>query len=125
MTKDIDNPVCPNFQSILEAQKADILTTNDVEGPASGFITISPKLMQGVHVANIPLRVVETGSGSGASNKESARFIRDEIKHLDGVIHTSLAMKSVLEARLRSLVGEDNPVFYSNTSDSEVATSQK
>ncbi|GAA0153206.1 hypothetical protein LIER_11503 [Lithospermum erythrorhizon] len=34
---------------ILESQKEDIITATDLEGPAHGFITISPKLMQGTH----------------------------------------------------------------------------
>ncbi|GAA0143233.1 hypothetical protein LIER_35700 [Lithospermum erythrorhizon] len=41
--------------NILESEKEDLLTTEDVEGQAPGFITISPKLIQGTHVADIPL----------------------------------------------------------------------
>ncbi|GAA0141464.1 hypothetical protein LIER_02601 [Lithospermum erythrorhizon] len=81
--------------SILEAQKSDILTTKDIEWPAPGFITISPKLMQETHVAHIPLRA------------------------------TGLARKSMLEERLRSLGGEDDPAVDPIASDSEAKASQE
>ncbi|GAA0170952.1 hypothetical protein LIER_41053 [Lithospermum erythrorhizon] len=45
--------------SILESQKEDLLTAEDVEGLAPCFITISPKLMQGTHVADIPLQAMK------------------------------------------------------------------
>ncbi|GAA0145919.1 hypothetical protein LIER_05993 [Lithospermum erythrorhizon] len=72
--------------SIMEAQHSDIVAADDEEAPAPRFITICPKLMHGTHVVDIPLRTVETGSGLGAGNDETARFLRDEIKHLEGVI---------------------------------------
>ncbi|GAA0173878.1 hypothetical protein LIER_27388 [Lithospermum erythrorhizon] len=83
MTEDRDDPAGPNFQkhaqshavlkpiaypnmfcNILESQKEDILTAEDVEGPASGFITIGPKLMQGTHIADIPQVTAESGGAS-------------------------------------------------------------
>ncbi|GAA0159514.1 hypothetical protein LIER_16268 [Lithospermum erythrorhizon] len=77
--------------NIIEAQQPDILTTADEEANFLGFITINPKLLQITHVADISLRVIEIGSGSGAGNEESTRFLRDEIKHLDGMIQSRLA----------------------------------
>ncbi|GAA0155644.1 hypothetical protein LIER_13330 [Lithospermum erythrorhizon] len=94
--------------SILESHKEDILTAEDVEGLAPGFITISPKLMQGTQVADIPLVTVDTGGASGSGTDETAKILRDEIRYLDGVIQSSLARKSVLDERLRSLSGEDD-----------------
>ncbi|GAA0163264.1 hypothetical protein LIER_39564 [Lithospermum erythrorhizon] len=91
------------------ANKEDILTIEDIEGLASRFIPISPKLMQGTHVADIPLVTVDTVGGSKSGTDETARVLRDEIRHLDGVIQFSMTMKSVLEARLRSLSGENEP----------------
>ncbi|GAA0144786.1 hypothetical protein LIER_42827 [Lithospermum erythrorhizon] len=107
------------------AQQHDILIAADEEAQFSGFITISPKLLQGTHVANIPLRAIETGSRSGAGNEETARFLRDEIKYLDGVIQSSLAQKSVLDAHLRSMTGEDDPAVAPDASDSEAEASQE
>ncbi|GAA0159450.1 hypothetical protein LIER_16220 [Lithospermum erythrorhizon] len=132
MTEDNDDPVSPNIQNVTfcnlvkHAQShdvlkpiaypsmlcgilKDILTAENIEGPAPGFITISPKLMQGTHVADIPLVTTETGGVSGSGTDETTKVMRDEIRHLDGVIQSSLARKSVLEARLRSLSGEDDP----------------
>ncbi|GAA0180784.1 hypothetical protein LIER_30153 [Lithospermum erythrorhizon] len=109
----------------MEAQHSDIVAVDDEEALALGFITISPKLMQGTHVPDIPLRAVETGGGSSVGNDETAHFLMDEIKHLEGVIQKSLAKKSVLKARLRSLVGEDDPVIDPATSDNEAAASQE
>ncbi|GAA0157211.1 hypothetical protein LIER_43397 [Lithospermum erythrorhizon] len=111
--------------NIIEAQQPDILTAADEEAPSHGFTTISPKLLQGTHVADIPLRAIETGSGSGAGNEATARFLKDEIKQLDGVIQSSLARKSVLEAHLRSFTGEDDPVVAPDASDSEAEASQE
>ncbi|GAA0161620.1 hypothetical protein LIER_17895 [Lithospermum erythrorhizon] len=66
----------------------------------------SPKFMQGTYVANIPLQYEDASGTSRGGNEEIARFLRDEIRHLDGVIQTSLVRKSVLEAQLKSLIGE-------------------
>ncbi|GAA0139489.1 hypothetical protein LIER_01020 [Lithospermum erythrorhizon] len=85
--------------SIIESQHSDILTAADDEGPTRGLLTINPKLLQGTHDADIPLPTVETGDASNAGNDETARFLRDEIKHLEGVIQTSLARKSVLKGK--------------------------
>ncbi|GAA0144651.1 hypothetical protein LIER_35979 [Lithospermum erythrorhizon] len=87
--------------NIIEAQQPDILTVVDEEAPSPVFITISPKLLQGTHVANIPLRSIEMGSGSGA------------------------AQKSVLEARLRSLTEEDDPAIDPDASESEAEAFQE
>ncbi|GAA0141076.1 hypothetical protein LIER_02302 [Lithospermum erythrorhizon] len=64
------------------------------------------------------------GSGSGVGSEETARFLRDEIKYLDGVIQSSLARKSVLEARLRSLTGENDPAIDLAASDSKAEASK-
>ncbi|GAA0149559.1 hypothetical protein LIER_08704 [Lithospermum erythrorhizon] len=114
--------VSQTFASILESQKEDILTVEDVEGPAPGFITISPKLIQGTHVADIPPVTVDTGGASGSGTDESAKILRDEIRHLDGIIQSSLARKYVLEAHLRSLSGEDNPDVEPAVGDGGVET---
>ncbi|GAA0161094.1 hypothetical protein LIER_17493 [Lithospermum erythrorhizon] len=79
----------------------------------------------GTHVANIPLRAIETRSGLSTGSDETSRFIRDEIKHLDSVIQSSLARKSVLEARLKSLAGEDDPRIDPAGSDSEAEASHE
>ncbi|GAA0142873.1 hypothetical protein LIER_35648 [Lithospermum erythrorhizon] len=71
---------------IMESQHLEILTVADEEAPSPGFITISPKLLHGTHVADIPLRAVETSDASGPRNDETASFIRDEIRQLEGVI---------------------------------------
>ncbi|GAA0142391.1 hypothetical protein LIER_03299 [Lithospermum erythrorhizon] len=39
----------------------------------------------------------------------TVQLLRDEIRYLNGVIQSSMARKSVLEARLRSLTGDDDP----------------
>ncbi|GAA0170848.1 hypothetical protein LIER_25022 [Lithospermum erythrorhizon] len=93
--------------NIIESKYSNIPTTIDDEGPSPGLLTISLKLLQ------------------GASNDETTRFLRDEIRHLEGVIQSSLARKSVLEARLRSLTGEDDLVADPAASNSEVETSQE
>ncbi|GAA0184207.1 hypothetical protein LIER_31495 [Lithospermum erythrorhizon] len=80
MAEDIDDPTSPTFQ------KEDIVTAEDVEGPAPGFIAISPKMMQGTHVADIPLQSKDASGTSSGRNKETTRFLRDEIRHLDRVI---------------------------------------
>ncbi|GAA0145421.1 hypothetical protein LIER_36126 [Lithospermum erythrorhizon] len=60
--RELDNPsmLC----NILASQKEDILTTDDVKGLSPGFITISRKLMQGTHVADIPLVTTDIGGAS-------------------------------------------------------------
>ncbi|GAA0179101.1 hypothetical protein LIER_29931 [Lithospermum erythrorhizon] len=78
--------------------------------PTKGVITISPKLMQGTHIADIPLAIVDTGGALESGTDETPKIIRDEMRHLDGVIQTSLARKSVWEAYLRSLSGAVDPV---------------
>ncbi|GAA0161168.1 hypothetical protein LIER_17544 [Lithospermum erythrorhizon] len=77
--------------------------------PPPRAITISPKLMEGTHIADIPLALVDAGGASGSSTDGTARLLKDEIRYLDGVIRSSLARKSMLEAHLRSLSGEDDP----------------
>ncbi|GAA0156392.1 hypothetical protein LIER_13903 [Lithospermum erythrorhizon] len=95
-------------QEDAESQKEDIDIAKDVEGPAPGFITISPKLMQGTHVADIPLVAVDTGGTSGSGTDETTKILRADIKHLEVVIQSSLDKKYVLEAGLMSLSGEDD-----------------
>ncbi|GAA0141189.1 hypothetical protein LIER_02393 [Lithospermum erythrorhizon] len=80
-----------------------------MEGLPPGTITISPKLLEGTHVVDIPLAPVDVGGASGSSTDGTAQLLWDEIRYLDGVIQSSLARKSVLEARLRSLSREDDP----------------
>ncbi|GAA0177123.1 hypothetical protein LIER_29658 [Lithospermum erythrorhizon] len=41
--------------SILLSQNNDILTSDDIEGADLGVITITPRLMEGTHVADVPL----------------------------------------------------------------------
>ncbi|GAA0144911.1 hypothetical protein LIER_42830 [Lithospermum erythrorhizon] len=105
---------------ILESQKENILTAEDVEGPTLGFITISPKLMQGTYVADTPLATVDAGGALGSNTNGTAQLLRDKIHYLEGVIQSSLAKKSVLEARLRSLSGEDDPKVDPSIGDSGV-----
>ncbi|GAA0168013.1 hypothetical protein LIER_22830 [Lithospermum erythrorhizon] len=64
-------------------------------------------------------------SESGVGNEETTRVLKDEIKHLNGVIQSSLARKSVLEARLRSLSGDDDPTVDPAANDSEAGTSKE
>ncbi|GAA0181473.1 hypothetical protein LIER_30248 [Lithospermum erythrorhizon] len=104
--------------SILQDRKEDILTAADEEGPFPGLITISPKLMQDTHVADIPLALIDAGGASGSSTDGTTQLLRDEILHLDGPIQTSLARKSVLEARLRSLTGDVDPAVDPSVADS-------
>ncbi|GAA0176191.1 hypothetical protein LIER_29229 [Lithospermum erythrorhizon] len=79
----------------------------------------------GTHVVDIPQKLVETCGGSSAGNDETFRFIRDEINHLEGMIQTSLPIRSVLDVRLRSLPGEDDPVIDPAASDSEAEASHE
>ncbi|GAA0183962.1 hypothetical protein LIER_31285 [Lithospermum erythrorhizon] len=95
--------------SILLVQNEDILTADDNEDPPPGVITISPKLMEGTHVADVPLGPTADERASGSKIDATAKMLRDEIKYLDGVMQSTIARKSVLEARLRSLDGEDDP----------------
>ncbi|GAA0186987.1 hypothetical protein LIER_34275 [Lithospermum erythrorhizon] len=64
--------------------------------------------MEGTHVADIPLAPVDAGGASGSSTNGTVQLLRDEIRYFDGVIRSTLARKSLLEARLRSLSGEDD-----------------
>ncbi|GAA0148609.1 hypothetical protein LIER_08001 [Lithospermum erythrorhizon] len=100
-----------NRTRVGNKRKEDILTATDEEGPFPDVITISPKLMQGTHVADILLVTVDTGGASGSGTDDTARILRDEILHLDGVIQSSLARKSFPEARLRSPSGEADPTI--------------
>ncbi|GAA0152241.1 hypothetical protein LIER_10769 [Lithospermum erythrorhizon] len=95
--------------SILLAQNEDILTKDDTEGLALGVITISPKLMEGIHVVDVPLAPLAEEGASGSHTNGTVQLLRDEIKYLNGVIQSSLARKSVFEARVRSLTGDDDP----------------
>ncbi|GAA0144955.1 hypothetical protein LIER_36041 [Lithospermum erythrorhizon] len=96
-------------ECILHAQKEVILTTDDTEGLSSGAITVRPKLMEGTHIADILLASVDASGASGSNTDGIAQLLRDEIRYLDGVIQSNVARKSVLEARLRSLNGENDP----------------
>ncbi|GAA0169772.1 hypothetical protein LIER_24180 [Lithospermum erythrorhizon] len=58
--------------SILQAQKEDILTADDTEGPPTRVITISPKLMEGTHVATVPLAPIAVEGASRSSIDETA-----------------------------------------------------
>ncbi|GAA0138676.1 hypothetical protein LIER_00375 [Lithospermum erythrorhizon] len=49
---------------------------------------------------------------------ETVKILRDEIGHLNGVIQSSIARKSVLETRLPSLNGEDDPDVDTSVDDS-------
>ncbi|GAA0167232.1 hypothetical protein LIER_22209 [Lithospermum erythrorhizon] len=91
MAEDIDDPATPNFQKIIFHNFT---------------FDFSPSIINGIQVA---LQFEDVSGTSGGENEETARFLRDEIRHLDGVIQTSLARKFVLEARLRSLSGVANP----------------
>ncbi|GAA0186949.1 hypothetical protein LIER_34237 [Lithospermum erythrorhizon] len=91
---------------------------------AKGKLKINENRTKGTHVPDIPLRAIETGSGSSTSNEETARFIMDEIKNLDGVIQSSLARKSVLEERRRILTREVDPAIDLGVADSEAKASQ-
>ncbi|GAA0160835.1 hypothetical protein LIER_17297 [Lithospermum erythrorhizon] len=96
-------------EDILLAQNEDILTADYTEGPSTGLITISPKLIEGTHVADMPLTPLTDEGTSGNRPDGTVQLLRDEIGYLDGVIQSSLARKSVLEAGLRSLNGEADP----------------
>ncbi|GAA0155499.1 hypothetical protein LIER_13213 [Lithospermum erythrorhizon] len=109
-------------KNILLAQNEYILTTEDTEEPYPGVITISPKLMEGTHVANVPLAHVADEGASGSGTDGTAQLLRDEIRYLDGIIQSSLAIKSVLEAHLRSLSGEDDSDVDPTVSDGGAET---
>ncbi|GAA0187516.1 hypothetical protein LIER_34804 [Lithospermum erythrorhizon] len=110
--------------SILQAQNEVVLTADDTEGPLPGAITISPKLMEGTHVADIPLETVDARRASGSNTDGTAQLLRDEIRYLDGVIQSNLTRKSVLEARLRSLSGYYDVVDEPAVGDSSVEAPQ-
>ncbi|GAA0158337.1 hypothetical protein LIER_15394 [Lithospermum erythrorhizon] len=63
---------------VPEKVKEDILTAADKEGPFPGVITISPKLMQGTYVTDIPLAHVDVGGASGSSTDGTVQLLRDE-----------------------------------------------
>ncbi|GAA0184251.1 hypothetical protein LIER_31539 [Lithospermum erythrorhizon] len=71
--------------NIMEDHHPDILTTMDEEALSPGFLTVSPKLLQGTHVTNIPLRPCKIGGSFGVGQDETIRIIRDEMGFL-GVI---------------------------------------
>ncbi|GAA0143675.1 hypothetical protein LIER_35788 [Lithospermum erythrorhizon] len=94
--------------SIILAQNNDIMTSDDIEGAAPGVITISLKLMEWTHVADVPL-APPTKEGTSASHTDGiVQLLQGEIRYLNEVIQSSMARKSVLEARLRILTGEDD-----------------
>ncbi|GAA0166757.1 hypothetical protein LIER_21842 [Lithospermum erythrorhizon] len=64
--------------NIIESQHSNIITTADVEGPFLGILTIIPKLLQGTHVADIPLSTIETGTTSGAVLEARLRSLEDD-----------------------------------------------
>ncbi|GAA0162918.1 hypothetical protein LIER_18909 [Lithospermum erythrorhizon] len=72
--------------NILQAQKEDVLTINDSEELPPGTITISPKLLEGIYVTDIPLAQVDAGGASGSSTDGTTQLLRDKIRYLDGVI---------------------------------------
>ncbi|GAA0143933.1 hypothetical protein LIER_04501 [Lithospermum erythrorhizon] len=94
--------------SILLSQHNDILTSDDVEGADPGVITITPRLMEGTHVADVPLGPQTEEDTSTTHTDSTVQLLQEEIRYLNGVIQTSMARKSVLEARLRSLTSEDD-----------------
>ncbi|GAA0170302.1 hypothetical protein LIER_24597 [Lithospermum erythrorhizon] len=65
--------------------------------------------MEGTHVVDVPMAPLADEGAPGSRTDGAAQLLRDEIRYLDGVIQSSLARKSVLAARLRSLSGEDDP----------------
>ncbi|GAA0160280.1 hypothetical protein LIER_16867 [Lithospermum erythrorhizon] len=52
--------------SVPQPDNEDILTTDDTKKPSSKVITISPKLMEGIHVADVPLAHVADKGASGS-----------------------------------------------------------
>ncbi|GAA0175103.1 hypothetical protein LIER_41848 [Lithospermum erythrorhizon] len=70
----------------IEYQHSDVFTDIDEEVNSAGFITISPKLLHGTHVANIPLKLVKTNRASGSGNEMTTKILKDEVRDLEGVI---------------------------------------
>ncbi|GAA0160596.1 hypothetical protein LIER_17115 [Lithospermum erythrorhizon] len=68
-----------------------------------------PSSKLGVHVVDVPLApITDTGGALGSSIDGTVQLLRDDIRYLDGIIQSCLAIKFVLEASLRDLTGEDN-----------------
>ncbi|GAA0171192.1 hypothetical protein LIER_25285 [Lithospermum erythrorhizon] len=80
--------------SIMESEQPDILMPVDIEA-----------------------QPVETGGSSGIGQDEIVWIIRDEIRHLERVIQTSLSRKSVLETWLSSLAGQVDPAVDDSKAD--------
>ncbi|GAA0171677.1 hypothetical protein LIER_25656 [Lithospermum erythrorhizon] len=95
--------------NILLAQHNNILTVDETEGAAPGVITISPKLMEGTHVADVSLTPLAKEGASGSHTDGTVQLLRDEIRYLNEVIQSSMARKSVMEAHLRSLTRDGDP----------------
>ncbi|GAA0164802.1 hypothetical protein LIER_20352 [Lithospermum erythrorhizon] len=75
-----------------------------------GVITISPKLMEGTQMYLFPLAPPAVEGPSGHHTDGTVQLLQEEIRYLNGAIQTTIARKSVLEARLRSLTRDDDPV---------------
>ncbi|GAA0159738.1 hypothetical protein LIER_16446 [Lithospermum erythrorhizon] len=121
MTDDVDDPESDNFQrGTLRNSTIDF--SPDIINAYFG--SVNGGRNRGTHVVDIPLKATETGRSSGSGNEGTAKILKDEIRHLEGVIQFSLARKSVLEMMLRSLAGEVDPEVDPDAADSEAEVSQ-
>ncbi|GAA0162711.1 hypothetical protein LIER_18743 [Lithospermum erythrorhizon] len=94
MREDDDDPESPNLQKVT-------LRNHTVD--------FSPSIINAYYGKKMGEKLVDTSGALDNGNQRTAKIIRDEIMHLEGVIQSSLAIKYVLEARLRSVLGEVDP----------------
>ncbi|GAA0183438.1 hypothetical protein LIER_30847 [Lithospermum erythrorhizon] len=97
--------------NLLRAQHPRVLTSTDAEETVAKPFTISHKLFTGIlwskycgqNFTDVPLQVDDLGDTSTVGHNIVVKFFQEEIKHLEGVIQSSLAGKSFLEARVKNL----------------------
>ncbi|GAA0167688.1 hypothetical protein LIER_22563 [Lithospermum erythrorhizon] len=90
--------------NLLRAQHPVVLAETNEETIIPKSFTISHKLKSGTHVADIPIQDVGTYKVITAEQTAAVKILQDEIAYLDGVIQSSLARKSILEAKFKTLM---------------------
>ncbi|GAA0151758.1 hypothetical protein LIER_37350 [Lithospermum erythrorhizon] len=90
--------------SLLKTQHTEVLTEINEDGVDPKPFIISHKLLKGTHVADVPIPDVSTDEVITSGQTAAVKILQDEITHLEGVIQSSLARKSILEVKVKTLM---------------------
>ncbi|GAA0150603.1 hypothetical protein LIER_37142 [Lithospermum erythrorhizon] len=90
--------------SLLKTQHPEVLTGINEDAIVPKSFSISHKLLLGTHVVDVPIPDVGAEEVVTVGQTAAVKILQDEIVHLDGVIQSSLARKSVLEAKVKALM---------------------